>query len=72
MTRANTIARLRMARRALYSVAVASFLLIFLSTPEGENESAASSENERQNRGKTIAYLPPNKELKINKANSKN
>jgi hypothetical protein len=71
MTRAKTIARLRIARHALYSIAAASFLFILLGAHKGENESAASSENERHNRTKTVAFLPPNKELKIDKASGK-
>jgi len=71
MTRANTIASLRAARRTLYGISIASFLLILWSTPESKNESAESSENRSQNKGKSVAFLVPNKEPKIQKEYSK-
>lgn len=65
MKRANTIARIRTVRRAISTLALACFFVAVLHSNEPVRAEVMQDKHERQNRSQTIAFLPPNKEVKI-------
>lgn len=67
MSRANTIARIRTVRRAISALALALFFVAVSHTAEPARAEANQDEHKRQTSAKTIAFLPPNKEVKIEK-----
>lgn len=65
MTRANTIARIRAIRSAVSALAFVCLLLALSQSIEHQYEHAKSNDNKLKNLSQTIAFLPPNKEVKI-------